>query len=179
MQTPILVRRRGTTRLGTLLCLVPLVAASPARAGPDPLVELLEKDRCPVADRLQRLTETGDPAQDHDRFIVVAMPAPRRGYVQCLFHDNETRVLCEAASGFTEAKPGEPRTVRLAPAKIAALGRLGVSTDDRAGNFAGDRAVAAPPDSAPWPTSSSPRSPPATTRGSRIGWNSRRPSRRG
>ena len=65
-------------------------AAGPAHAGPDPLLEWKQKYRCPLADRLERLYDAGDPAQDRDRFIVVALPAPKRGYVQCRFHDRET-----------------------------------------------------------------------------------------
>ena len=84
------------------------LAAGPAQAGPDTRLELLQKYRCPTADRLQRLYDAGDPAQDRDRFIVVAMPAPRRGYVQCRFHDRETTILCEAASGWWDTAPGAP-----------------------------------------------------------------------
>ncbi len=134
------------TRAGAVLALAVSLVASSAGASPDTRLELLQKYRCALADRLQRLYDAGDPAQDHNRFIVAAMPAPRHGYVQCLFHDNETRVLCEAASGFYETKPGLPRTAHLATEKIAALARLGFSTDDRAGNFSVDRAVAIPPD---------------------------------
>ena len=55
-------------------------------------------------------------------------------------------MLCEASSGFYETKPGAPRTAHLAPAKIAALGRLGFSTDDSRGNFSLDVAVSKEPD---------------------------------
>ena len=123
-----------------------LAAASGARTAPDPYREFSDKYRCPIADRLQRLFEAGDPARDRDRFIAVTLLEHRHGYVQCLFHDGETMLLCEASSGFWFDKPGAPRSQRLAPAKIAALGRLGFSTDDSAGNFQRDAAVADPPD---------------------------------
>src|SRR5262249_49174338 len=57
-----------------------------------------------------------------------------------------TKILCEAASGFYYSKPGEPRTMRLSPEAVAALGQLGFSTDDSAGNFSIEFAVANPPD---------------------------------
>ena len=137
----------GLTAARRLALALALVAIAPAaRAAPDPLFEYLEKYRCPVADRLQRLYEAGDPAQDHDRFIVVTLLEHKHGYVQCLFHDHETMMLCEAASGFYYDKPGAPRTMHLPADKIAALARLGFSTDDRAGNFRRDVPVAQPPD---------------------------------
>ena len=117
-----------------------------AAAAPNPRLEYLQKYRCPVADRLSRLYSAGDPAQDRDRFIAVTLLEHKHGYVQCLFHDHETRLLCEASSGFWYDKPGTPRTMRLAPDKIAALGRLGFSTDDSHGNFSLDLPVPQQPD---------------------------------
>lgn len=132
--------------LGVFAFAVALAAALPAEAAPDPLHEYLERHRCSVADRLQRLYDAGDPAEDRDRFLVVALLEREQAYVQCLFHDHETMMLCEAASGFWYDKPGTPRTVRLPRENIAALGRLGFSTDDSAGNFRLDIPVAVPPD---------------------------------
>jgi hypothetical protein len=121
-----------------------MILAAGAHAAPDPLLEYLEKYRCPVADRLSRLFDAGDPAQSRNRFIAVTLPD--RGYVQCRFHDSETRMQCEASSGFYETKPGALRTAYLAADKIAALGRLGFSTDDSQGNFSLDVAVPKEPD---------------------------------
>jgi hypothetical protein len=61
---------------------------------------LLIEYRCPLVDRLERLYEAGDPASDQDRFIAVTVPEHLHGYVQCMFHDKRTKVLCEASSGF-------------------------------------------------------------------------------
>jgi hypothetical protein len=123
-----------------------VLAAAPAGAAPDPFGEFIAKYRCPVADRLERLFDAGDPTKDGDRYLVVSFSTRQQDYVQCLFHDNETMVYCEAASGFWFDKQGAPRTVRLAPGNIAALARLGFSTDDSAGNFKFDRPVPKPPD---------------------------------
>ncbi|WP_158807912.1 hypothetical protein [Beijerinckia sp. L45] len=120
--------------------------AAPARAAPDPYREYLDKYRCPVADRLQRLYEAGDPAVTRDRFLVIELLEHKFGYVQCLFHDHETRLTCEAASGFWYDKADVPRRMFLAPVKIAALARLGFSTDDSHGNFSLDRPVPEPVD---------------------------------
>jgi hypothetical protein len=65
--------------------------------------------------------------------------------VQCIFHDNNTKLYCEAASGFYYDGPGEPRTFHHPTSAIAALGRLGFSTDDSGGNFNVDLDVSDPP----------------------------------
>jgi hypothetical protein len=44
-------------------------------------------------------------------------------------------MLCEASSGYYDSKPDQPRVYRLPAASITALGSLGFSTDDSAGNF--------------------------------------------
>ena len=55
-------------------------------------------------------------------------------------------MLCEASSGYYDSKPDEPRAYRLPARSIAALGRLGFSTDDSAGNFQIWLDVSEPPD---------------------------------
>ena len=39
-----------------------------------------------------------EPMTPHERFAVLS--TDNGGYVQCLFHDNDMRLYCEAASGF-------------------------------------------------------------------------------
>jgi hypothetical protein len=107
--------------------------------------ELLIQYRCPVVDRLQRIYEAAGPADDQDRFLIIDFPDRPQDYVQCVF-DSRTRMLCEAASGFFYDPPDRPRTYRLPADAIAALGRLGFSTDDSAGNFQIWFDVADPPD---------------------------------
>jgi hypothetical protein len=73
------------------------------------------------------------------------LPRDPNDYVQCVF-DTRTRMLCEAASGFYDGLPAVPRSRRLPASAVAALGRLGFSTDDSAGNFQIWLDVADPPD---------------------------------
>jgi hypothetical protein len=107
--------------------------------------ELLIQYRCPVVDRLQRIYEAAGPADDQDRFLIIDFPDRPQDYVQCVF-DSRTRMLCEASSGFFYDPPDRPRTYRLPADAIAALGRLGFSADDSAGNFQIWFDVADPPD---------------------------------
>jgi hypothetical protein len=96
--------------------------------------ELLIQYRCAVVDRLEQIYEAGDPSDTQDTFLIIDFPDRPQDYVQCIF-DTRTRMLCEASSGFFFTAPTEPRLYRLPANAIAALGRLGFSTDDSAGNF--------------------------------------------
>jgi hypothetical protein len=109
------------------------------------LEEFLLQYRCPVVDRLQRIYATGDPEKFRDEYLIVDMPPQRENYVQCLFYRTD-KIMCEAASGFYLNAPEEPRTMYLPPSAIAALARLGFSTDDSQGNFRIDLDLANPPD---------------------------------
>jgi hypothetical protein len=109
------------------------------------LRELLMQFRCPVVDRLERIYAIGDPETHLDEYLIVAFPDRPENYVQCLFYQRD-KIMCEAASGFYLDPPEKPRTARLPAGAVAALGRLGFSTDDSAGNFRIDLDVADPPD---------------------------------
>lgn len=88
---------------------------------------------CPVYEILQRIH-----AQDmklNDRYLILSTDGAQR-YVQCIFHDGDTQIYCEASSGFY----GPPR-LRFSRAKVGALNALGFSTDASHGNFRLDRPV--------------------------------------
>jgi hypothetical protein len=121
---------------------LPIVAAAQPT---DTFHDLLVEYRCPVIDRLEQVYAAGDPASSRHRFLAIEVPHAMQAYVQCIFHDNNTKLCCEAASGFYLDGPGEARTFHHPPAVIAALGRLGFSTDDSAGNFNVDLDVPNPP----------------------------------
>lgn len=101
--------------------------------------------RCEVVNRLERIFSFGDRAQHRDRFLSITVQEHTHGYVQCIFYENGTRLLCEASSGFFLFKPEEPRTYRLPDQKIEELLGLGFSDDDRAGNFQHYSDVGSPP----------------------------------
>jgi hypothetical protein len=130
---------------GALLAFAFLPAAAAAQQSTS-LRALLVQYRCPVVDRLDRIYEAGDHASHRDRFLALTVPEHPHGYVQCIFFERRTKMLCEASSGFYYDKPGKPRTFRLHPEAVAALGRLGFSTDDSEGNFRIEFDVASPPD---------------------------------
>jgi len=131
-----------------VLAAVLLVPAAASRADAMSFRELLIRYRCAVVDRLERIYETystGDPSDVQDTFLIIYSSDRPHDYVQCVF-DAPTKMYCEAASGFYDDVPPAARSRHLPPASIAALGRLGFSTDDSAGNFAVSFDVADPPD---------------------------------
>jgi hypothetical protein len=129
----------GMTAL--LLVLLSKVAAEDSTS----LEQFLAQYRCPVVDRLQRIYAAGDPVKHPDEYLIIDLPPYPEHYVQCVFYAPR-KMLCEAASGYFLNAPDEPRTMHLSASAIAALGRLGFSTDDSKGNFRIDLDVAEPPD---------------------------------
>lgn len=124
------------------LLMMPVCAAA---QGPDAFHDLLVEYRCPVVDRLEQVYGAGNPANSRHRFLVIEVPHAMQAYVQCEFHNSNAKLYCEAASGYYYDAPGAPRTFHHPARVIAALGRLGFSTDDAAGNFNVDLDVADPP----------------------------------
>jgi hypothetical protein len=92
--------------------------------------------RCAVLERLDFIVAQRH-SDEQNRFLVLDLPEKPLGftqdYVQCAFDTDNTRMLCEAASGWW-AKEG-PRTDFLPKTSVAALAGLGFSTDDSHGNF--------------------------------------------
>src|SRR5262249_53465618 len=113
-----------------LLIVLALAASSYTAAAQDadPYRSLLARYRCPIVDRLERIYAIGDPATHRDEYLIVDMPPGPEAYVQCLFYRAD-KILCEASSGFYLAAPGRPRTAHLPASAVAALARLGFSTD--------------------------------------------------
>jgi hypothetical protein len=106
---------------------------------------LLAQYHCAVVDRLEQIYRAENSSNPQNWFLIVYFAANPNDYVQCVF-DTKTRMLCEAASGFYDKVASEPRTRWLSASSVAALSRLGFSTDDSAGNFRIWFDVAQPPD---------------------------------
>jgi len=65
---------------------------------------------------------------EHERFLVLT--ADNGGYVQCMFHDNDTGIYCESSSGFYQMP--KPKLSRKQRKAIAAQG---FSMNGKQGNF--------------------------------------------
>jgi hypothetical protein len=138
-------RQRETFAVLSLGAAIYLTSALAIAQDASTLDQFLQQYRCPVVDRLQRIYATGDPEKFRDEYLIVDMPPQRENYVQCLFYRTD-KIMCEAASGFYLNAPEEPRTMYLPPSAVAALARLGFSTDASQGNFRIDLDLANPPD---------------------------------
>jgi hypothetical protein len=136
------------TMLAAFAFVVALVVSSAAWAEDDvtvTLCDLLAQYRCAVVDRLEQIYKAAPSSHPQNLFLIVYFAARPNDYVQCVF-DPLTHMFCEAASGFYDNVANKPRTRRLPASAIAALDRLGFSTDDSAGNFQASFDVAEPPD---------------------------------
>jgi hypothetical protein len=123
------LRRKG----GIAMAAAMVAPASPAAAASaSDLTAFLAAYRCELVERLRMIH--ADPAPDARHLIIYLLDAPR-AYVQCLFVENDSKILCEAESEFYRQKAGEPRRFRITPQSLAALARLGFSTDDSKGNY--------------------------------------------
>jgi len=91
--------------------------------------------RCAVVARLEGLYSNTDPALADHRYIILARQDDPQSYVQCLFVDRASRMLCEASSGFYFNKPNEPRTIDWPAAAKRELASLGFDTSQQEGNF--------------------------------------------
>jgi hypothetical protein len=109
------------------------------------LRDLLAQYRCPVVDRFEQIYNAAPHSHPQNLFLIVYFAARPHDYVQCVF-DPLTYMFCEAASGFYDNVASEPRTRHLPASAIAALARLGFSTDDSEGNFRIGFEVKEPPD---------------------------------
>jgi hypothetical protein len=118
------------------LCLAGIIGPPSAWAEENSaLGAFVDAYRCAIIDIITRIHEQGDVEQN--RFFILSLEErPSTNYLQCVFEDaRETRMYCEAASGFYEHAPGERRDAFVSSPAREALGRLGFSTDDSKGNF--------------------------------------------
>ena len=120
-------------------CLVP-GASRAATDGREPssdhrLDELIDRWRCPVAAYIDKVHRRSQKL-DHRYLALWAKHRPDF-YVQCIFHDGDRQIFCEAASGFYRYadRIGSFATAQ----RLDALAGLGFSTDGSRGNFSQDR----------------------------------------
>lgn len=92
------------------------------------------KFRCAVTDRLITVRENGDPSVSTNRFVIVALADFPDRFAQCIYHDDDSKLYCEAASGYF-ARKGSRRPLEFGPEALVALESHGFSTDQSEGNF--------------------------------------------
>lgn len=90
------------------------------------------KHHCEISQRLGILQAL---QTRRERFLIVALAHQPDRFAQCLFDAASSKLLCEASSGYFTQRGGRPRSFTPSPEAVAAIGRLGFSTDDSKGNF--------------------------------------------
>ncbi len=101
--------------------------------------------RCWIESALTTFHENGPPTTSRDRFITVSVAGDAQNYVQCIFQDDDTRMLCEASSGAYRYRDSQGMRLDMSPEPVAALKRLGFIVPDPKGNFAQIIELGSPP----------------------------------
>jgi hypothetical protein len=101
---------------------------------------------CMLVEDLKTISERGDKGKSRNRFFVVDMrDAPQR-FVQCIFVEFDTKLLCEASSGRYGPPPSDNDSLVLSPDNEAALKSLGFDPPYKIANFRQEIALGQPPD---------------------------------
>jgi hypothetical protein len=103
-----------------------------AAAKDDGLSDFVETYQCSLAGLIEKIEAYHDKTDEQDRFIILSLPGPIASYVQCAFDHHDREGLCEASSGFWNNPWEKPH---FDSAQLAALARLGFSTDGSHANF--------------------------------------------
>jgi hypothetical protein len=109
-------RRLGRVAMRGILAMMLFLqtSASPAAKKEEPapderaITAFIEKWRCPVAAYLRRIHQL--PRTNDDRYLILWAKRRPTLYVQCIFHDDDRQIYCEAV-------------------RLDALAGLGFSTD--------------------------------------------------
>jgi hypothetical protein len=126
-----------------LLALAALSATAAGATSDARFTEFRDLHRCEIVRRLAVIQATN---RKRDRFLILAMVHHPARYVQCLFDEAGTAMLCEASSGYYTEGNGKSRLFRASPEAVAELAWLGFSTDDSQGNFQRKVAAKSPED---------------------------------
>ena len=119
-----------------LAALAPLPRAL-AAGHADPALETLRQQHfCEILGYLNAIRSR--PPALEDRYLIVDVPKTP-GYVQCIFFDNDRKVLCEVASGFYDQP--ELGVQYVSPDRLAAVAQLGFSLDASKGNYQQERRI--------------------------------------
>jgi hypothetical protein len=106
--------------------------ARPVWAADDSLSDFVNTYQCSLAGLIAKIVAHPGKPDDQDRFIVLALPGPSASYVQCALDNAGREGLCEASSGWWNNPSERPH---FGAAQLAALARLGFSTNGSRGNF--------------------------------------------
>ena len=111
-----------------------------------PVDEFVSAYRCMIVDHLLGIHERGNRSNSDNRYFILALTHSPQRFVQCLFHDIDTTLLCEASSGRYGLPPGQKHALVLSEEDSAALARLGFAPPHGVANYQQEIALGDPPD---------------------------------
>jgi hypothetical protein len=120
--------------------------AEDAQSQIDSVDEFVGAYRCMIVEQLLAIHEHGNPSKSDNRYFIVAMTHSPQRFVQCIFHDIDTIIFCEASSGRYGPRAGQPKTFETTPETDAALKRLGFSEPSGVANYEQEFPLGDPPD---------------------------------
>ena len=123
-----------------------LLFANAVSGADDPaLSAFLSLYRCTIVERLEKIHKV-DFAQEMNRYLILDRRDQDHSFVQCIFYERDTKMRCEASSGFYSPPPGHPKHFKLTADGVAKLARHGFSTDATQGNYIRELAIRSPKD---------------------------------
>ena len=102
--------------------------------------------RCMVVEHLLAIHERGNRSKDDNRYFIVAMSHNPQRFVQCIFHEIDTILYCEASSGRYGPAIGKPHSYSVSDEAEETLTRLGYKSPYVVANFGQEIALGDPPD---------------------------------
>ena len=120
--------------------------AGPTSAGATALGDFQDLHRCAILERLDQIHASKGQRDGKDRHLIVSKFGSLDRFVQCIFFDDDKRMLCEAASGFYLTRPGQPRRRLVSARALDEIAKLGFSTDDSQGNYSREVETPGPAD---------------------------------
>ena len=108
--------------------------------------EFVSTYRCMIVEQFKVISERGTKAKSENRYFILAMRDFPQGFVQCIFYEYDSKLLCEASSGRYGPSSGQPNSLTLSDESIAELGSLGFQEPFGVANFSEEIALGDPPD---------------------------------
>ncbi len=112
------------------------------------LEQFIATYHCMVIEHLKAIREHGSRAAPENRYVILALQNSPQRFVQCIYHEYDSKLLCEASSGRFGPSAGQPHNLTLSREAIERLHALGFQDPpgNEVANFSQEIALGDPPD---------------------------------
>ncbi len=125
-----MVKWRSALAVGAFI--IAALSIGSVAAADDGVSDFVNTYQCSLAGLIAKIEANPNKSDTQDRFIILSLPRPIAAYVQCAFDTGDREGICEASSGYWNNPWEKPH---FSAVQLAALARLGFSTDGSHGNF--------------------------------------------